>query len=74
MSVAKIIELSADSSKSFEDAIREGVERATDSVDNVQSAWVQDQEVIVKNGKIKGYRVHLRVTFVVDKKTKKAKK
>jgi flavin-binding protein dodecin len=71
MSVAKVIELTADSSKSFEDAIQEGIERATESVDDVQGAWVQDQEVIVNKGKITGYRVHLRVTFIVGGKKKK---
>jgi dodecin len=66
MSVAKIIEISAESSESFEAAIREGIERAGKTVKNIKSAWVSDQQVEVKNDKIINYRVHLKVTFVID--------
>jgi dodecin len=66
MSVAKIIELSAESSEGFEAAIREGIERAGKTVKNIKSAWVSDQQVEVKNDKIVNYRVHLKVTFVID--------
>jgi hypothetical protein len=65
MSIAKVTEIISDSEKSFEDAVREGVERATRTLDNVTSAWVQDQTVKVENGKIVRYRVHLKVTFVL---------
>ncbi len=61
--VAKIIEISAESPKSFEDAVKEGVKRASKSVKNVRSAWVQDQSVEVTNGQVTAYRVHLKVTF-----------
>ncbi|MGI9219847.1 MAG: dodecin family protein [Woeseiaceae bacterium] len=65
MSVAKITELSASSSKSFEDAIENGIKRANDTLDNVEGAWVQDMKVTCKNGKIDEYRVNLKVTFVL---------
>lgn len=66
MSVAKIIEITADSTTSFEDAIRKGIERATDSVQNVRGAWVKEQQVVVEDGNITKYRVDLKVTFVLD--------
>jgi len=65
MSVASITELSASSSKSFEDAIENGVKRANETLDNVEGAWVQDMKVTCKNGKIDEYRVNLKVTFVL---------
>ena len=66
MSVAKIIEISAESPESFEAAIREGIQRASKTVKNIKGAWVGDQLVEVKNDKIVNYRVHLKVTFVLD--------
>ncbi len=66
MSVAKVIELSASSTKSFEDAIMQGISRASGTLKNVEGAWVQEQKVVVKNGKIAEYRVNLKVTFVLD--------
>jgi len=66
MAVAKIIEISAESDSSFEDAVRHGILKATDSLKNVRSAWVQDQEVVVKNGEVDHYRVHLKVTFLLE--------
>lgn len=65
MSVAKVTELSATSSKSFEDAIVKGIERANDTLDNVEGAWVQDMKVTCKDGKVDKYRVNLKVTFVL---------
>lgn len=64
-SVAKVIEIIATSEKSFEDAVCQGVEKASESIDGITSAWVQDQSVKVKNGKVTKYRVVLKVTFVV---------
>jgi len=64
-SVAKVIEIIASSEKSFEDAVANGVEKASESLNDITSAWVQDQSVKVKNGKITKYRVVLKVTFVV---------
>lgn len=66
MSVAKITEIVASSDKSFEDAIEEGVKRACKTLKNVEGAWVQDQKVVVKDGKIVAYRVNMKVTFVLD--------
>lgn len=66
MSVAKVTELIAESNKSFKDAIEEGVARAHQTLRNVTGAWVEGQKVIVKDGKIAGYRVNLKVTFILD--------
>lgn len=64
-SVAKVIEIIASSEKSFEDAVENGIEKASESVKNITSAWVQDQSVKVKDGKVTKYSVILKVTFVV---------
>ena len=66
MSVAKVTELICESNKSFEDAVAQGVARANKTLRNVSEAWVQSQKVIITKGKITGYRVILRVTFVLD--------
>lgn len=66
MSVAKVTELICESNKSFEDAINRGVARADQTLRNVTEAWVQSQKVIIEGGKITGYRVILKVTFVLD--------
>ncbi len=66
MSVAKVIELSSTSQQSFEDAINQGIQRATTSLRGVQSAWVKEQSVSIENGQIRGYRVNLMITFVLD--------
>ena len=65
MTVARISEISSVSSKSFEDAIVQGVDRANKTLKNVKGAWVKDQEVLVENGKVSGYKVILKVTFVL---------
>jgi flavin-binding protein dodecin len=67
MSVAKVIEISAESKKGFDDAIQQGIKRAGVTVKNIRSAWIQEQQVIVKNGKVASYRVNMKVTFVIDK-------
>ena len=66
MAVAKTIELSSSSSVSFEDAIQQGVARANQTLNNVEGAWIQDQKVVVKDGNIVEYRVHMKVTFVLE--------
>lgn len=66
MSVAKVSELICESAKSFEDAVAQGIARANKTVRNVSEAWVQSQKVIVEDGRIVGYRVILKVTFVLD--------
>ena len=65
MTVARISEISSVSKKSFEDAILQGVARANKTLKNVKGAWVKDQEVNIDNGKISGYKVILKVTFVL---------
>lgn len=66
MTVARITEISSVSKKGFEDAISEGVARANRTLRNVKGAWVKDMEVNVEDGKITGYKVILKVTFVID--------
>jgi flavin-binding protein dodecin len=65
MSVAKVIEIISTSKLSFDDAIKQGVARASDTVSDVAGAWVKDQSVEVTNGKVTQYRVTLKVTFVL---------
>ncbi len=65
MSVARVTEIIASSKKSFEDAVNTGVDRACKTLQNVEGAWVQDQKVIIKKGKIVEYRVNLKVTFIL---------
>lgn len=65
-SVAKITQLSARSETSFEDAIRVGVERATQTLRNVQGAWIKEQKVEIDDGHISAYQVVLEVTFILD--------
>jgi flavin-binding protein dodecin len=66
MAVAKIIEITAQSNESFEDAIKQGIAKASETVHNIEGAWVKEQKVVVTNGTITGYRVDLKVTFVLD--------
>jgi hypothetical protein len=66
MAVAKVTEIIAGSSKSFKEAVELGIERASKTLKNVEGAWVKDQSVVVSNGKIKEYRVTLKVTFILD--------
>jgi flavin-binding protein dodecin len=65
MSVARVTEIISGSKKSFEDAIEKGIARAVKTLKNVEGAWVKEQKVIVKNGKISEYRVDLKVTFIL---------
>lgn len=66
MSVAKIIEISSESPNSFEDAIVQGIAKASKSIHGIKSAWVNEQHVVVDNSKVTLYRVDLKVTFVLD--------
>lgn len=66
MSVAKVIEVTAGSKKSLEDAIQEGISKASDTLKNVEGAWVQDIKVSCKDGKISEWRVNMKVTFVLN--------
>ncbi|HYZ85522.1 MAG TPA: dodecin family protein [Bryobacteraceae bacterium] len=66
MSVARITEISSTSEKSFEDAIQQGVARATKTLRNVKAAWIKEQEVTVQDGRITAYKVIMKVTFVLE--------
>jgi len=66
MSVAKVSEISATSTKSFQDAIEEGIDRANKTLRNVRSAWIKEQQVRVKKGAITEFQVNMMVTFVID--------
>ena len=66
MSVAKVIELSARSNESFEDAIEQGMARATKTLKNVKSAWIKEHQVDIEDGEVSGYRVNMMVTFVLE--------
>ena len=65
MSVARVTEIISSSKKSFEDAVENGVKRASETLDGVKGAWVDGQKVVIKDGKIDEYRVTLKVTFVL---------
>ena len=65
MSIAKNVEITAASGKSFEDAIESGIRRFAKTVDNVEGAWVKEQKVVIKGDEVKQYRVTLVVTFVL---------
>jgi dodecin len=66
MSVARVIEISATSSQSFDDAVRQGIERANETLRHVEGAWVKEQNVMIEDGKITNFKVNLQVTFLLD--------
>jgi flavin-binding protein dodecin len=66
MSIARVIEITATSEESFEDAVQQGVTRATQTLRNVRSAWIKEQEVQIGDGQVTGYKVNMLVTFVLD--------
>ena len=66
MAVARVTEISATSSRSFEDALAQGVARAAKTLRNVKSAWVKEQRVDIEDGQVSQYQVNLLVTFVLD--------
>jgi dodecin len=66
MPVARVTELSATSDQSFEDAINQAIQRATSTLRNVESAWVKDQNVMIENGNITGYKANLEIVFVLE--------
>jgi dodecin len=66
MSVAKVIELTSTSEESFEDAINQGISRATKTLKNVEGAWIKEQKVMIRDGQINGYRVNLLITFILQ--------
>jgi dodecin len=66
MSVARVTEISSTSPQSFEDAVKQGIDRATKTLRGVTAAWLQDQRVIIQDGKAVEYQVNLKITFVLD--------
>ena len=66
MTIAKIIEISSDSSISFQDAVESGIKRAERTVHNVKGAWIAEQKLTIDSGKITNYRVIMRISFVID--------
>jgi flavin-binding protein dodecin len=65
MSVAKVTEIISSSKEGFDDAVQQGIKRASKTLNGITSAWIQDQQVVVKDGKVKEYRVNMKVTFVL---------
>jgi hypothetical protein len=65
MSIAKIIEISAASPVGFEEAIREGIARASRTLENIQGAWIKEQKIVVEDGQVTEYRVDMKVTFLL---------
>lgn len=74
MAVVKVIELIASSEKSFDDAVKQAVKEASKTIRNVDSVWVKDMKVHVKDGKIKTYGVICKVSFRLDKEKEKDNK
>ena len=66
MSIAKVPEVTASSTVSFEDALKQGISRANKTLNNVEGAWIQEQKVVVRNGEVAEYRVNMKVTFVLE--------
>ncbi|WP_223669802.1 dodecin family protein [Kangiella shandongensis] len=65
MSVAKVTEIIVESEKSFEDAVVQGVKRANKTLDQVKAAWIKEQQAVIDNGEVVGFRVVLKVTFLL---------
>ncbi len=74
MSVAKIFEITAGSSKSFDDAAQVGITRAGETIKGITGAWVSEQKVIVEKNKVVEYRVTMKVTFILEEAKPKSKK
>ncbi len=66
MAIARVTEITAGSTKSFDDAINKGIKRANKKLRKVEGAWIQDQKLVVKNGKVSEYRVNMKISFVMD--------
>ena len=65
MSIARVTEITAASTKSFEDAINGGLSKANETLENIEGAWVKDMKVKVTDGRVSEYRVNLKLTFVL---------
>ena len=66
MSVARVTEISSTSDKGFEDAIQQGIARATQTLHGIRGAWVKEQELRIENDKIAEYKVIMKITFILD--------
>lgn len=66
MSIAKVTEISSTSTKSFEDAIEKGIARASKTLKGISGAWVNEQKVKIEGGKITGWRVNMKISFVLE--------
>ena len=66
MSVGRVTEITAMSQTSFDDAVQQGIERANKTLRNVKHAWVKEHEVYIENGRISGYEVTMKVTFILE--------
>ena len=66
MAVAKVTEITSGSDKSFKDAIEKGIKRASQTLNNITGAWVNEESVVVEDGKVSEWRVNMKVTFVLD--------
>lgn len=66
MTVARVTEISATSTQSFDDAVKQGIERASQTLRGITSAWVKDQNVMIENGRVQSFKVNLAVTFLLD--------
>jgi len=66
MTVARVTEISATSTQSFDQAAKEGIERASKTLRGITSAWVKDQNLMIEDGKVTGFKVNLAVTFILD--------
>jgi len=66
MSVAKVIEITSQSSESFEDAIKKGIAKTSETVKHIKSAWVEGQQALVEGNRVTAFQVTLKVTFLVD--------
>lgn len=66
MSIARITEITAQSDESFDHAIRHGIDRARKTLHNIEGAWIKDQELVMRDNQIVGYRVHMKLTFILD--------
>lgn len=66
MSVAKVIEISSSSEKGFEDAVSQGIARASETIHGIEGAWIKEQKVVIGDNRITEYRVNMAITFTVD--------
>lgn len=66
MTIASVTEVTSSSTKSFDDALKTGIERANKTLKNVKGAWIQEQKVIIDDGKVVEYRVNMKISFVLE--------